>query len=604
MSSLQERFNSVLALFQSGEHSAVTLEINNLLATSPENPDVLHLAALNEKAKWNYPEAERLFRASLRCSPKQPIVLSNLANLLRAMGEFQGADELYIAAIDAMPSHRDAWLNRGLLAKDLRDWEQAKICMSEVLRLKRDPKIFVILLEIYLVTNELQRLNTESIIFQDKYPSLVEGYIYQARGLTKQGDLLTARKILMQSLLKVEDKARIELELGLHYYESDDLIAAESFLQSSVDSAPEYIDAHRSLNELYFQSGNDKFLNSYNDAIAKNPSSELLCHNLAATQASSGNIDHGIETLKSAIERLGRSAFLDHGLGALLVRKGLLEEALPLIDRALDASPANLRFILDRVSLAIKMGEQHLCQSLIDRALTIQPYNQETWAYQGTIWRLENNDRYHWLYNYDALLKSYSLPVPNGYSNVQDFMRELDQYLSKLHISTRQPLDQSVVKGTQTMGVLLEDPHPLVVAFKSSLMECADDYINSLDNDSTHPLISRLADSYDFSGSWSVRLERTGHHSNHVHPNGWLSCCSYISVPDLSRSDAGWIKFGETSLNSGEEDVVERSIMPEVGKCIFFPSYFWHGTYPLDSDTARTTIPCDIDPVKYLYSGK
>ena len=79
MSSLQERFNSVLALFQSGEHSAVTLEINNLLATSPENPDVLHLAALNEKAKWNYPEAKRLFRASLKCSPEQPIVLSNLS---------------------------------------------------------------------------------------------------------------------------------------------------------------------------------------------------------------------------------------------------------------------------------------------------------------------------------------------------------------------------------------------------------------------------------------------------------------------------------------------------------------------------------------------
>ena len=603
MSSLQEKFNNALKLFQAGEHNAVTADINKLLVSSPENADILHLAALNEKAKWNYPEAQALFRDSLRCSPKQPIVLSNLANLLKAMGDFVEADKLYVAAIQAMPSLRDAWLNRGLLAKDMRDWQQAKTCIAEALRLKRDPTVFVILLEIYLVRNELEILNSESIIFQNENPSLVEGYVYQARGLTKQGDLLTARKILIDSMSKVDNKARIELELGLHHYECDDLIKAKFYLESAVDTTPDYIDAHRSLNELYFQSGSEKFLKSYANAIDKSPSSEILLHNLAATQASSGDIDKAIDTLKSAIARLGSSAFLDHGLGALLVRKRLLDDAVPLFERALNGNPTNLRFILDRISLAIKMGQQDLCQPLISRALTIQPYNQETWAYQGMIWRLGSNDRYHWLYNYDAFLKSYSLPAPNGYSNVQDFMKELDQYLSTLHISTRQPLDQSVVKGTQTMGVLLEDPNPLVVAFKSSLMECVDHYIKSLEPEAKHPFVGRLADGYDFSGSWSVKLKKTGHHSNHVHPFGWLSCCSYISVPDLSKSKSGWIKFGETSLNAGQKDVVEQSIMPEIGKCVFFPSYFWHGTYPLESHSVRTTIPCDIDPVKYLQSS-
>ncbi|MBT4213737.1 MAG: hypothetical protein HOE23_06370, partial [Porticoccaceae bacterium] len=118
-----------------------------------------------------------------------------------------------------------------------------------------------------------------------------------------------------------------------------------------------------------------------------------------------------------------------------------------------------------------------------------------------------------------------------------------------------------------------------------------------------HPFLSRMADGYDFSGSWSVRLKNSGHHSNHVHPFGWLSCCSYISAPDLSKSRAGWIKFGETALDLGLNELVAEAIQPEIGKCVFFPSYFWHGTYPLESDDYRVTIPCDIDPVRLLSSS-
>jgi len=237
---------------------------------------------------------------------------------------------------------------------------------------------------------------------------------------------------------------------------------------------------------------------------------------------------------------------------------------------------------------------------LISRALSIQPYNQETWAYQGIIWRLQNNAKYRWLYDYDKFLKSYDLPVPNGFKSISEFMMELNGYLATLHVSTKQPLDQSVVQGTQTMGALLDDPNPLVMAFKSSLEQCVDDYLLTLCSDVEHPFLSRLADGYDFSGSWSVRLKNSGHHSNHVHPFGWLSCCSYIAVPDMSKSQAGWIKFGETSLDLDSNELIEQAIQPEVGKCVFFPSYFWHGTYPLESNNYRVTIPCDVDPVRLL----
>ncbi len=146
------------------------------------------------------------------------------------------------------------------------------------------------------------------------------------------------------------------------------------------------------------------------------------------------------------------------------------------------------------------------------------------------IWRRQRDRRDSWRYDYDVFLKSFDLPVPQGFNSISDFMRELNEYLETLHISTKQPLDQSVIHGTQTMGVLLDDPHPLVTSFKSSLMECVDKYIATLPKDSTHPFLARVADSYAFSGSWSVRLTESGHHTNHVHHPGWLSCCAFVSL--------------------------------------------------------------------------
>ena len=600
MSLIPELFNKALSSFQNGQFDVATTEITKLLDSAPKNADVLHLAALNEKAKLNYKDSEKYFRDSLKCSANQPVVLSNLANLLKTMSKFAEADKFYLEAIAILPSLREAWLNRGLLAKEMLDWKQAKICLLEALRLQPEPSVSALILQLYLDTNDLETLNRESSIFQKNYPNLIEGYVYQSRGLAKQGDATAARIVLMDGLSKVEQKQRIEHELGLYYYELGKLTEAARYFSMALETAPYFIDAHRSLNELYFQTGDNKFLESYFDAEKRIPPSEILLHNLAAAQSSSGAIDDGIDTLKNAISKIGETAFLAHGLGALLARKDELEQALPLFERALEMNPKNLRFILDRVSLAIKMGDENTCQGLIDRALAIQPYNQETWAYQGVIWRLQRDERYSWLYDYDVFLKSYDLPVPQGFNSISDFMRELNEYLETLHVSTKQPLDQSVVHGTQTMGVLLDDPHPLVTSFKSSLMECVDKYLATLPKDSTHPFLARVADSYAFSGSWSVQLKESGHHSNHVHPLGWLSCCSYVSVADLSSGKDGWIKFGETSLNLGKNEMVSRDIQPIIGRCVFFPSYFWHGTYPIPCDQLRVTIPCDIDPVRFL----
>ena len=75
--------------------------------------------------------------------------------------------------------------------------------------------------------------------------------------------------------------------------------------------------------------------------------------------------------------------------------------------------------------------------------------------------------------------------------------------------------------------------------------------------------------------------------------------CTYLTVPEVSEDDParkGWIKFGQTSLNLGDEESIDLAVCPRPGMCVIFPSFCWHGTIPFESDDERMTIPCDIMP--------
>jgi hypothetical protein len=117
--------------------------------------------------------------------------------------------------------------------------------------------------------------------------------------------------------------------------------------------------------------------------------------------------------------------------------------------------------------------------------------------------------------------------------------------------------------------------------------------------DKNHPLTGRRGRGFAFAGSWSSRLHDSGFHVNHVHPEGWISSCYYVSVPDAAQDPSakqGWIKFGEPSFATAIGDTLRRTIQPVPGRLVLFPSYMWHGTIPFRAAIARTTIAFDVVP--------
>lgn len=95
------------------------------------------------------------------------------------------------------------------------------------------------------------------------------------------------------------------------------------------------------------------------------------------------------------------------------------------------------------------------------------------------------------LNDYDRFVKKRALPVPEGYSSIEAFNKDLLIELERLHVFNQQPLDQSLrANGTQTPGHLFDDPSPVIQKLKQSLIMNFKGYISDLDDDSDHPFLN------------------------------------------------------------------------------------------------------------------
>ncbi len=167
--------------------------------------------------------------------------------------------------------------------------------------------------------------------------------------------------------------------------------------------------------------------------------------------------------------------------------------------------------------------------------------------------------------------------------------------LHALHTDREAPIDQTLRRGTQTRGNLLDQPHPQVQLLKAELSAAIDRYVAELPADKPHPFLGRNTGRWTYVASWSSRLRSQGFHTNHVHTLGWISACYYVAVPPaVEQGQAGWIKFGEPDMDL--QLLPQRVEQPRPGRLLLFPSCMWHGTVPFEDTSERLTIAFDLRP--------
>ena len=593
-----------LSLQRSGRHADAERLYRLLAQANPNNPDVLQLLGLALKAQGKMGEAEDNFRRSLSASPAQPHVMNNLGNLLLSQRRLTEAVVLYREAVALNTDYAEAWLGLGECLLGLGDIAEAEAAYLRARTLepqRASAQIGLAAVATKREDDEAAEKLLRQVIARD--PNNAVGLHNLGANLAKRG--LVAESLALCERATALRPGRADM-MTTHAYAlqlKGQFDQAISLYRQAVARDPLHLPAHENLSRLLWSLGKrESFAADLDAALARFPNSLAL-------HLTKGSLLGYAERFADARDAYGRALKLSPGdpvahdgfarMSAELGDAAAANEHHRAAIAAIAASPNASTPRANYGHSLLRFGDAAAAIKMLDAALECDPTDQSALGILTLALRAANDPREHWLADYERYAKLIEVPPPRGYSDMHAFNVDLNRTLDALHDTDVEPIDQTLRKGSQTLGSLFGRRIEIVDRLRERFDEVIRDYIAALPDDATHPFLRRKGP-FRYRGSWSSRLKDSGFHTSHIHPMGWLSSAYYISLPAEVADDKrkeGWFTLGDPPFDLRWNDPVRRYIQPREGTLVLFPSYFYHGTVPFHSRSQRTTIAFDAVPL-------
>ena len=598
---LAESMRRITGLLQSGQYSAAHSQLESLVSANPGYVEGLRLFAGTKQALGDLAQAESLLRRALEIDPKWAPTLTTLAELYFMAGRSAEAVPLLQRAIQGSPPYPRAAF---LLARHYLDTGQPAAALDIATPWCNTGKIDEALSALHVAAYAALGRQSEAVANYRRLVALAPDNPVAthtlAVALNAASQPEEAERIVHQTLRRTRPTA------ALHHTHARSLITLERFeqaelaLRESLRLEPHRAEAHDSLAQLiWMRTGNiieatrvlDQALGTYAHDDA-----------LWATKAA---LLQGAGDARGSYACLAERAARPQPHPMMLIRAGLaaLEfeplTALNLAERAMRAQPNNptARKLLCAAYLGVGDAAAAIAECAI--LLMATPDDQYLIAMQTTALRLLNDSRYEEMCDYDKMVLSTSLETPAGWPDLSSFLTELTSRLNALHNPHgHRLLYQSLRQGTETTQDLSRSQDPVIQALFNVFAAPIARYREHI-GQGEDALRRRNRGASRYNGSWSVRLHSAGYHTSHVHPRGWISSACYIQLPDSMRAGhtgEGSLSFGAPGMITTPSLPAELSVRPEIGLLVLFPSYFWHGTLPFQSEQPRLTVAFDVVP--------
>ena len=608
---LAEAVQQAVALMQGGRRTESIALCHKVLELAPGQPDALHLLAMAARDRGDAANAERLFHEALSGAPRRADILVNFGNFLLAQGREREARSRLSKAIESDPNLVSAWYHLGLLSLKTGDLREARRCAARATRLA---------------------------------PRHAPAWELLAAVQQKDGETQAAISTCRRGIRHQARAPRLQFSLGQLLRQECEFEEAASAYETALEQGHKTPDTYRNLAEAWLEAGHpDKALAAADRGVERFQDHAPL-HRIRArmhwelqapgdpvqrlwqlARASPGNADLW-RTLAELLNRLERK---DEARGALaeartrgcpdtpelrllaamsLAFSGMDEEATLQFGALDKASPGHPGIKLAFAQHSLSNGDPRRAESLCAEVLQRTPLDQLALAYRGTAWQLLEDPREHWLLDYQRMISQVEVPPPSGYANTAEFFEALAEVLTSLHRTRAHPVEQTLRGGTQTNGFLFRLKHPLLRELEAQIRLAVRETLSGFRKEREHPFWGRRPRGLGvrFSGAWSVRLNSAGYHTNHMHPEGWMSSALYVALPDEVRAaqdQSGHIQFGVPLLDKDLALPARRVLKPEVGTLVLFPSYMWHGTIPFHSPQPRLTVAFDLLPDEMQVRG-
>lgn len=571
------------AAFCAGRYPEARRDLRAAVAVAGEHPAVLHLLALVERRAGEGRAAADAFVRALRAAPDDPQINNNYANLLGDIGEREAALRHYDRALAAAPGFADARLNRALLLQELGRPADALADLDAL-----DPSA-----RLHAarggVLRDLDRLDEAAAAFDAALaldPARAPALVGRARVALERGEADASERYARALAVRPDDEALL-LDRALAA-EAEGGASAEPQLAAAVARRPLWADGHEQLARMRAEMGDaDDPARSFRDALTAVPGGRALHLAYWGTLIHAGRYEDALHAIDLAPPPLrdDREALLLEALAASEAgTPGRADGALARLGDAPEAA-------ITRARHDLRCERPDAAAAALEPVVAAAPDDVHAWALLSLAWRMLGHPRYAWLAEQPGLHAAVDLPFAPGE------LDELAALLRSLHRTRAHPIGQSLRGGTQTRGRLFARTDPLLRRLRERLEEAVAQHLARLPpRDDAHPLLRHRDGTWFLAGSWSVRLQASGFHVNHVHPLGVLSSAFYVALPpSLGRDDtrAGWLDLGAPPVELGLDLPPLATIEPRPGRLALFPSYLFHGTRPFASGE-RLTIAFDV----------
>jgi Tfp pilus assembly protein PilF len=365
--------------------------------------------------------------------------------------------------------------------------------------------------------------------------------------------------------------------------------AAIDLIDAHLRQYPTWIPGHALIARLRCVLGErDRFAESFERALAVEPKAVNLWIELIVTMVHAETFEETLGVIARARAAVGQHVAFDANEAVCMDEMDNLAEAERMFAALADVDDFN--FLIRRTRHALRMGRPEQAAALAEPAIALPTGNMIA-PYLSTAWRMLDDPRQAWLEGDERLVGIYDLGDELGE------MEPFAERLRALHLTTHQPLEQSVRGGTQTDGELFSRIEPEIRALRRVVSGAVERHIAQLPpQDPRHPVLKHNRQGQGlvrYSGAWSVRLSDGGYHANHIHPHGWFSSAFYVVLPESVGGRDGWLTLGGSETQLAIDLPPTRLIEPKPGRLVLFPSTMWHGTIPFAAGE-RLTVAFDV----------
>lgn len=427
------------------------------------------------------------------------------------------------------------------------------------------------------------------------------------------GKLHTAEKLMKRAVELDPTAVRIITNLGAILQHRGHVQSAIDLYRQALD-----IDAHdigvrcnlaRALSDI---GQSDLALAECELAVSQNSSDP---HVLATRGAVLIDLQHfaaAREVLEEAVQRVPNDDMTLVNLALACYELGDITAACDTLQQAVRSNPFNARAVADLANSLTASADVSTAIALCTNFLSQHPGERQVLAaYALALHNANREAEAAELTDCSTLVRSYDVPCPDGYSNLDAFNTALAIRVLTDPSLINGPGSKATAGGDQTGELDMQDAgclQALGEAIDVIIQDATDAYIAAGLAD--HPLMALGADCWSLR-TWGTVLQTGGQQISHMHPLGWLSGVYYVTLPEgMEQSDeeAGWLEFGRPPdrFFRNREPALRR-YQPATGKLILFPSWFWHQTVPFivsshtSSNNKRISIAFDVIPRPNLH---